>query len=303
MIRQKEYMSWSQFSLWKSSKREYWKRYGLGEDRSANKYFTKGRELSNALEYDDDGESSNDELLSVVLENIPKLQHMEYKIECSLKNGEKILSYLDSCSPYDFDFYEYKTGKIPWTQEKVNSHDQLLFYALGLYIQGGRSEVPACTLYWIETEDDPDKGLIFTGVVEPFSRQFTVEEIEDFEDVLINAIDEIDAFEYKELEVDDETMDRYIELTDTIKTLQTEADLIRLGIQVDMEADEVNYASATNGKFTLTGKKVWKYSDDLEDVIAKFAKQVKIAQAQEQKDGIAKSTETYSLRFSANKTK
>lgn len=301
MIRQKEYLSWSQLSLWRASRREYWKRYGLGEDRSQNKYFAKGRELANALEYDDDGESSNDELLSVVLQNIPKLQFMEYKIEATLKNGEKILSYLDSCSPFDFDFYEYKTGKVPWTQEKVEAHDQLLFYALGLYIEGGRTEVPACTLYWIETEEDPEKGLIYTGVVEVFSRQFTQEEIEAFEDTIIADIEDIDAFEYKEFEVDDEVMDRYIEVNEQIKVLQAEADLIKLGIQVEMEADGLQYASATNGKFTMTAKKNWKYSDDLEDVINKFAKQVKIAQTQEQKDGVAKCNETYSLRFSANK--
>src|SRR6478609_6249511 len=96
MLRQKDYISWSQYSLWTKSKREYWKKYGLGEDRSQNKFFTKGKELADALQYEDDGEYSADGLLSFVLENVPKLAKMEYKIEVELLNKEKILCLLDS---------------------------------------------------------------------------------------------------------------------------------------------------------------------------------------------------------------
>lgn len=303
MIRQKEYLSWSQYSLWLTSKREYWKRYGLGEDRSQNKYFVKGRELGEALEYDDDGEYSTDPLLKTVLEIVPRLELMEHKIEVELKNGEKILSYLDSCNEFGDDFYEYKTGKVAWTQEKVDEHKQLLFYALALYLISGRQVIPACTLYWVETEESEDGVITYTGVVEVFSRQFTEEEILEFEDELIQAIEDIDAFEYKELEVADDVMDRYIYLTDTIKAMEEEASLIKLGILIEMEADEVNYASATNGKFSISERKNWEYSEDLQDIVKKFAKQVGIAQKQEQKDKIAKCTVSKSLRFSANKVK
>jgi len=119
----------------------------------------------------------------------------------------------------------------------------------------------------------------------------------------LNRLADIDAFEYVELEIEDEVMDRYIEIKEQIETLTAEADLIRLGIQVQLEADGINYASATNGKFTLSETKKWKYSDDLIDVAVKFAKQVKIAQAQEQKNKIATFTTTTSLKFSPNKTK
>ncbi len=302
MLRQKDYISWSQYSLWTRSKREYWKKYGLGEDRSANKFFTKGKELADALQYDEDGEYSSDGLLSFVLENVPKLSIMEHKITVELLNRENILCLLDSYDGIGEDFYEYKTGKEPWTQEKVDAHDQLLMYALAIYIKGGRLNVPDCKLFWIETEETED-GLKYTGVIEEFSREFTIQEVLDFEQTLIAAIEEIDAFEYVELEIADEVMDRYIEIKEQIETLTAEADLIRLGIQVEMEADDIKYASATNGKFSLSETKKWTYSQTLVDVVAKFAKQVKIAQTQEQKDKIATCTVTTSLKFSANKTK
>jgi hypothetical protein len=300
MIRQKEYLSWSQYSLWTKSKREYWKRYGLGEDRSQNKFFEKGRELANALEYDDDGSFSSDELLSVVLENVPKLHYMEHKVEVELSNGEKLLSYLDSCDFVGWEFYEYKTGKEPWTQERVLAHEQLLFYALSLFIKSGRTTIPTCKLFWIETEQT-EEGLKYTGLVESFERNFSELEIETFEATLIKAIDDIEAFEYLELDLEDEVVDRYIFLQNSIKEMEDEIELIRLKIKIEMETEEVQYASAKNGKFMISESKKWTYSADLVDVATKFAKQIKIAQAQEQKDGSATCGVTKSLKFSINK--
>lgn len=300
MIRQKDYLSWSQYSLWQTSKREYWKRYGLGENRSANKFFAKGKELGDALENNEDGENSTDDLLSLVLAEVPKLDIMERKMEVCLANGEKILSFIDSCDLEGLEFYEYKTGKIAWTQELVDKHNQMLFYALSLYIESGRTAIADSKLIWVETEQT-ENGLKYTGVVEQFSRTFTIPEITGFEEELIKTIKEIEDFEYLELELDDEVVDRYIQLAEEIKAMQSEADLIRLEIQVMMDAEEVQYASATNGKFSVSERKSWSYSSDLATAQAEFAKQVKIAQAQEQKDGVAKCEISKSLRFSINK--
>lgn len=302
MIRNRDYLSWSQFSLWTSSKREFWKKYGLNEDRSANKFFTKGKELSDALEYGDTGEYSNDELLSFVLENVPRLAIQEHKIETELSNNEKILCLLDSYDGIGDVFYEYKTGKEKWTQDRVNKHRQLLFYALCVYIHSGRLGVPSCKLYWVETEET-EEGIKYTGLIEEFEREFTIKEVEDFEKELIETIKEIDAFEYVEMEIEDEVMDRYIELTNVVKEAEAEIDLIRLKILLEMETDDIKYASATSGKFSIAEKKNWTYSVDLEDVVKKFAKQVAIARAQEQKDKVATCKVTTSLKFSLNKVK
>lgn len=299
MIRKKDYISWSQYSLWKTSKREFWKRYELEENRSANKFFDKGKELADALEYGDEGISC-DQMLTPVIALIPKLSIMEHKVECVLSNGEKTLSFLDSCSSDLQEFFEYKTGKIAWTQEKVDKHQQLLFYALSLYISSGRTTVPKSTLYWIETEQT-EQGLRYTGVIESFDRTFTVEEVEDFELELINAIKEIEEYVYEETQLEDEDVDRYIEIDNAIKELEAEKDLIRLKIKVLMDTEGVSNARATNGKFSISDTKKWVYSKSLVETKNDIAKQIKIAEAQEQKDGKAKQVTTQTLRFSLNK--
>jgi hypothetical protein len=299
MLREKQYLSWSQFSLWQSSKREYYKRYALNEDRSNNKFFDKGRELSEALEYGENG-ISTDDLLAVVLEAIPKLDIMEMRIDATLSNGEKTLCYLDSASIDKTEFYEYKSGKVPWTQERVDKHDQLVFYALSIFRLTG--EVPTCKLFWIETEET-EQGLKYTGLVESFDRGFTIKEILEFEKKVIKTIEDIEDFEYLELELRDEVVDRYIYLIESIKEMQQEADLIKLDIQVQMEADDIKYASATNGKFSVSERKTWVYTQSLIEAKAEMAKKIKIAESQEQKSGLAKQEISTSLRFSLNKVK
>ena len=301
MLREKDYLSWSQYSLWTKSKREYWKRYGLNENRSGNKFFAKGKELSEALDHDDDGSNSTDELLSLVLQNLPKLDFPEFELRVQMKNGENLLSYVDSSSADLSEFYEYKTGKVAWTQELVDKHDQMLFYALSYYIKSERMLIPTSKLIWVETEQTEAEGLKYTGLIQEFNRSFTVEEVEAFEDTLIAAIEEIENWDYVELELEDNLVDRYIELTELVKQTEAELDLIKLEVQLMMDAEEVQYANATNGKFSIAERKTWVYSDSFVKVKSDIDKQLKIAMAQEQKDGIAKQTVSKSLRFSINK--
>jgi len=302
MIRQKSYLSWSQYSLWTKSKREYWKRYGLGEDRSMNKNFAKGNELADALEYNDDGSDSNDALLELVLTQVPKLDIQEFELRVKMRNGEELLIFTDSAAIDLTEFYEYKTGKVAWTQELVQKHDQLLFYALAFYIKSGRTLIPTSKLFWIETEQT-ESGIKYTGAIEEFSRTFSVEEVEVFESKLIDTIEAIEDFEYIELELDDEEVDRYIELDKIIKAAAAEMDLIKLGIQLKMEAEDVIYANAINGKFSFTETSKWEYSEELTNAQKEWAKQVKLAQAEEQKSSVAKCVKSKSLRFSINKIK
>lgn len=301
MLREKDYLSWSQYSLWISSKREFWKRYGLNENRSANKFFSKGKELADAIDNDDDGEYSKDELLSVILQNLPRLDFPEFELRVKMKNGETLLSYVDSGSADFSEFYEYKTGKVPWTQELVNDHQQMLFYALGYYIKSGRETIPTSKLFWIETEET-EEGLKYTGSIECFERIFTIEEVLEFEDTLISTINEIEEWTYVELELEDELVDRYIELDELMKAYKIESDLIKLEIQVRMESEEVKYANATNGKFSISERKTWNYSSELVKVAEDFKKQLGIAMKEEQKSKIATQTIAKSLKFSINKT-
>jgi hypothetical protein len=296
MLRTRPYLSWSQYSLWKSSKLSYYKIYGLNEKQQANKYFNKGNELGEALEH---GETfSHDTELDNILKLVPKLDIMEDKGEVQLSNGEKILWFADSATVDNSLFLEYKTGKLPWTQERVDGHDQLLFYALGYYIRNGRvaEAIPHSKLIWVETEET-DEGIKYTGRVTEFDRSFTEEEVLQFEQDLIKAIAEIEMWEYTEMEVEDDFIDRYNSLIKQKNDIDEEISIMKLEIQTKMEMEGVDYAKGLHGRFGYTTRKKWTYSDQLTNVAADFTKKVAAARKQEQKDGTATFTESKSLTY------
>jgi hypothetical protein len=302
MIRTKDYLSWSQYDLFNKSKRGYWKRYGLLEENIPNRYFEKGKEFADAMQFGPDG-LSTDPLLEQVVKACPRLDIQEDKVEVVVENGEKILCYIDSSAIENDMFLEYKTGKEPWTQEKVEKHKQLDFYALVYWIRNGRKDIPKCKLIWIETyEEELDSGhtvLRYTGNIEEFERGFIVSDLVEMEKNIIKTIEAIEEFEYIEMDVEEDVMDRYIELHNTVKECQEEMDTIKLGIKVEMEADEVEYASSSKGRFGFTKRKKWKYSEGLEEVIAENKKMLSEAMKEEVKNGSATYTETKSLTFKA----
>ena len=85
--------------------------------------------------------------------------------------------------------------------------------------------------------------------------------------------------------------------------MQAEADLIKLQIQTEMDELNLKYANATRGKFSVSERKNWIYTQSLIETKAEMAKKIKIAEKQEQKSGLAKQEITTSLRFSLNKVK
>lgn len=295
MKRNKDYFSWSQYSLWLKSKKEFYKRYCLGEESKSNRYFDKGKELGVYLETGHVPAGSNEVMLKLVGDLVPKLDIMEDKLEVEF-DGYKFLSFVDSGAIDGTEFLEYKTGKVPWTQELVDAHEQLDFYALCYYIRSGQEIVPSCKLVWIETEETED-GIEYTGQVLTFEKMFTEQGLADMFGKLVTALLEIDAWEYVEMELEDELVDRYIEVQRLLNELKEESDTIKLEIQVRMDADGVQYAAATNGKLSISKRKSWSYSDGLEKFAAETAAEIKKAQAAEQKSGEAKFTETESLRF------
>ena len=300
MIRTTDYLSWFQYSLFNKSKRGYWRRYGLLEENKSNIFFDKGKEFVDAMQFGTDG-LSTDPLIEQVVRVCPKLDIQEDKIEVRVENGEKILCYVDSSAIENDMFYEYKTGKDVWTQEKVDEHEQLDFYALAYWIRNGKKDIPKCKLIWVETYehelDDGSTVLRYTGNIEEFERGFIVSDLVEMEKNIIKTIQAIDEFEYIEMDVEDDIMDRYIELHELVKEYQEEMDIIKFGIKVEMESDEVEYASTDKGRFGFIKRKKWKYSNGLEEVLKEIDTTFKEAKKEEIKNGSATYTEIKSLTF------
>ena len=153
----RNYFSWSQYYLWNTSKTQFYKRYVLGENQKENIRFSKGKELGLFLEHGGDPESySTDPNLPLVGSLCPKLDLMEDKLEFEVL-GVNMLSYVDSAKITNEFFLEYKTGKEPWDQDRVNEHQQLDWYALGYWMRSSddidKRIVPSCQLVWVETKD------------------------------------------------------------------------------------------------------------------------------------------------------
>ena len=73
---------------------------------------------------------------------------------------------------------EYKTGKHPWTQNKVDSHEQLTFYAIMVWKKLGIPlEQIYIRLHWLETCEDLDGSIFLTGRVEHFQTMRTMSDI------------------------------------------------------------------------------------------------------------------------------
>lgn len=302
MVVNREYFSWSQYSLWSTSKREFYKRYVLDQPSLSNKFFNKGKEIGEYLETGEIPHYCTDPLLEVVGALVPKLDIMEEKIEALIEFDDdtqsiQLLSFVDSGAIDGESFLEYKSGKIPWTQDLVDNHEQLDFYALSYYIRGGYETIPTCKLIWIETEET-DEGLRYTGQVMQFERTFTEAQLGSMMLKIAEAKKQIAEWEYVEMELEEELVDRYLYAQEQAAKFTDEMETIKLEIQVRLDAENLQYASSSKGRFSVSKRGVWNYSKDLTKEKKEFDATFKKKQVAEQKSEVAFQTFTESLRFS-----
>ncbi len=189
LILPKPHISWSQLSCWISNPARYRREYFEQGYKLNTKYLRFGKGIAKMIE-----ENRHKELLPELI----TYDEPEFKIKCFVKSIP-ILSYLDSYDPKNNIFREYKTGKIAWTQAKVQRHDQLTFYATALKWKLGK--IPEyCDLDWIETVELSEKtcGGLYnekkvnaTGRIVTFHREFDDREIERMEDLIVKVAWEI----------------------------------------------------------------------------------------------------------------
>ena len=184
----KGYLSWSQMTIWKQNKKRYISEYFEKGKRLDTRELRFGKFIAEMIE------SGEHKTLLPHLE-VYELSESEHRV---VVNGVPTLSYLDSERPSLNVFKEFKTGKNPWTQAKVEKHGQLVFYATVLAeVRGSIPEY--CELDWIETEDivgddfwsQVDKKIQVTGRIVSFRKYFTPEEIEEMRQDIRKTAEEI----------------------------------------------------------------------------------------------------------------
>jgi len=306
--------SWSQQSLFKASKLSFYKTYVLGESKKPNIRFDKGKEFGRYKETGEIPHWVDDPLLEEVADQIPNLDYKEQEVLVDFfKDREEdkpewykpLLMYTDSCKKDLSEFHEYKTGKVPWTQDTVNKHGQLDVYAAGFYILSGQKVLPTCRLYWIETEDVPmTDGSIkirYTGHVEEFERKFSEEEILASIMDILTTQETIDNWEYKELEIEQYLIDKYIKLSEEKVNAESEMNLIKLQVESLLLENRINYGVGKGGVFSFSSRKSYSFSEKLEDLQEKYKTEINKNKALEKKNGTAEISENKYLTFRKSK--
>lgn len=221
LILPKPHLSWSQLSLWLSNQERYKKEYFDDGDRLDTRYLRFGSGFAKMVEdlevlmqripnrmmaIDELAKEypMTDNMKAVLMEmNIEGIS--EFEIRTKVMHIVPCFSKLDKYIPKENAIREYKTGLVPWTQAKVQKHDQLVFYATMLKWDG--KPIPEyCDLDWIETKEtqtekvdfwrDGDKVLDVTGRILSFHREFDPREIDRMEQLIVRvAWDISDAYQ------------------------------------------------------------------------------------------------------------
>jgi alpha-galactosidase/6-phospho-beta-glucosidase family protein len=183
-------------TTWLTNKARYRKEYFENGDKLNTPYLAFGKDIAELVE------SGN---YKELLPDLVVYDKPEFEIRCEIA-GVPVLSFLDSYDSENNVFIELKTGKIPWTQSRVQKHEQLPFYATALKWRIGK--IPEyCDLTWIETKDvgkkitweDEETGLHneerktieVTGRLKSFHRTFDEREILRMEQLIIRTAEEI----------------------------------------------------------------------------------------------------------------
>lgn len=186
----KGYLSWSALNLFETSEKKYIEKYFFGQDDNrGNEFMSFGKKFALAKET---GDCKGDPMIEFAMNAVPSYQFAEYNLKAELVTpyGKiNLLAIPDSFSEIDIQILEYKTGKIPWTQSKVQKHGQLHFYAVSTK---AKFEVnPQQHLWWIETA--MIAGAVRpTGRIETFPFRASDQELKEMEQRIIRACLRID---------------------------------------------------------------------------------------------------------------
>lgn len=188
----RKYLSYSQMTCWMTNPKRYRREYFEGGRKLNTKYLTFGKSIASAIEtntYKD------------ILPTLEVLGTPEYEVK-TIVNGVPTFSKIDDYAEELNFFQEFKTGKHPWTNQRVQKHEQLLFYATVLKAKNGKLP-KKCRLIWLETSEDTkdtsdfwaevEKTISLTGRVIPFDREIDEREVERMEKLILKVAKEISA--------------------------------------------------------------------------------------------------------------
>ena len=173
----RDYISYSQISLWQSDPIRYKQIYFDQRDelKFQSNALDYGKRIATSLET---GTNTEDVLTDSATLMLTKYDTADKEIRTMMKTKDgwiNIVGRQDTLNSVTKDFREFKTGKVPWTQKRAEQHLQLKFYAMVIYLAYGVI-VKNTFLDWIETEETSE-GLKPTGHIETFEVSITFKDI------------------------------------------------------------------------------------------------------------------------------
>jgi len=171
--------------IWRTNKARYRREYFENQKKLDSKYLRFGKSHAENREKRD----------------LLPGQFTEYEIRTEV-NGVPVLSYLDFYDANDNHFEDDKTGKIPWSQQRLQKAEQFLFYATALKWETGKMP-DYCVVNWFETKDAAAEAEVedfwrsneyvvqFTGKELSFRREFDERELERMERDILKTAQEI----------------------------------------------------------------------------------------------------------------
>jgi len=94
-----------------------------------------------------------------------------------------------------------------------------------------------------------------------------------------------------------ELFSRFAIVKQQLKSLEEEEKLLKEALLQEFKNNNQTKAETVFGKFTVSSKKNWEYSDD----VKKLSEKIKLAQYEEQEKNIAKCNITEYILFTPNK--
>ena len=169
IYKQRDYISWSAFSLYKKSPAEYERIYLKGEQGFTNEAMYFGSSLHEGLD-----KGSDDVAIEAVRLILPNYPRREYGITIEYK-GVKLRGVIDIFDPRKLKIGEIKTGR-KFTQTMTDNSGQLKFYNLLCLAKYGKM-AKEINLYWFETEKDENDKVKLTGKHRVFRVKHTLADI------------------------------------------------------------------------------------------------------------------------------
>ncbi len=176
-------ISWSAVSSFDYDPEEWYKNYIQGGTRVENAAMTFGKIFAESCE-------ARKPLAPVTL-----LSKVEYPLQVMM-GRIPLVGYADTYEPHS-QLGEFKTGKKPWTQKRVDEHGQIDMYLLMLFIMHEvKPEEIECYLQWIPTIEHGDFSVDFVKPIKvhTFKTKRTMVDILNFAAKIKDTVEKMQQY-------------------------------------------------------------------------------------------------------------